>query len=1360
MIVGSPVRNRRARLTSAVLAAALTTGTLVGGLATAARADSAIAVTSTDLTSLTAFSSAPLTGLSVTDSVDETLQVTLATSIGTLDLQDGSATLALAYNNNWSGKSSVTFSGTVSDINNELATAQLVTGGAVGVAHVSLTATHVHADQNFFAPNQHFYQYVPHANLTWQQADAEAKTLTFEGQHGYLATIPDQQVDDFVTNDIYGDTDVWFGAWADSATNGASTASLTLGDGHVYGRVWRWAPGADESPLAGQVISACDNWSGGCDFYGPYNTYSAWAPGEPNNAGNEYAGVTNWFYPGKWNDLSPNSQGISGYLVEFGGKANDDPSVGTGFQDLVTAVSNVDVLPTVPTAPVLTARPTDGGIVLTWDPPVDGGAPITSYEVQSDAPGSVWAPLDTTTAPNQWNSYTVTGTVTGLTNGNSYTYRVRDSNSVGWSDPSDWVTSIAAAAPGAPTGLQAVAGDFSATLSWTAPTDDGGSPITGYVVSDMWGQTWSTTDTSLVADWLQDGVTYTFTVHAVNASGAGAESDPAYATPNPPVVRPTLPATANQPQIGTLPRQPGGWAYLVDDNGWWVDTVTVPDQGTYSLDETTGDVTFTPVLGFTGTPTPVQYADIDSSWWSVGYSTFAPYDVSAPDAPAPAVLHSDLPVTSNQPQQTTAPIPDNGSVTLLDAQGNAVTDITVNGQGEYVLDATTGVITFTPVFGFTGTPTPVAYRLVDAYNQHGDSTYAPSDVTPPDGPTAGVLHSDTPVTTNLPQHTTASIPSQGSVTLLDGQGNPASNVTVGNQGAYTLDPSTGVITFTPVLGFTGTPTPVDYRLIDVYGQHGDSTYAPSDVTPPAGPTASVLLSATPVVTNQPQHTTATIPASGHVSLLNGNGDEVAGVIVSGQGSYNLNPATGVITFTPLLGFTGTPTPVGYRLTDAYDQHSDATYAPSDVTAPAGPTAPALTPTDPADTNQPQSTTAVAPTGGSVTLVDGNGDPATTVTVPGQGTYVLDPDTGVITFTPDLGFTGTPQPVGYRVSDAYGHSDDSTFTPSDVTPPAGPVATNVTPSSPAQSNQPQHATLTKPTGGSVSLVDGNGDPATTVTVPGQGTYVLDPVTDVVTFTPAPGYAGTPTPASYVVTDAYGQHDTATFAPGLVTLSPSAPTGVTVVPGNGTATVHFGAPATDGGLPVTGYAVITSPGGARTPVAATGDVTITGLSNGVTYAFTVIAINADGESVASTPVSTTPRTVPGAPTICGRRLRQRLCHPDRRGAHRQRRLEHHRLLRHHLARWHEDAGQRRRHGHHHRPHQRDRVQLHRRRDQRRRRLGCLGSRIGDASRRRRCAEPAPAEGRPAVAHRHGGAARGDRRGRRHRLHRHAEPRWPDA
>jgi ELWxxDGT repeat protein len=87
----------------------------------------------------------------------------------------------------------------------------------------------------------------------------------------------------------------------------------------------------------------------------------------------------------------------------------------------------------------------------------------------------------------------------------------------------------AAVAPGAPTGLAAVAGDGQAWLSWTAPASTGGSAITDYVVeySVDGGDNWSPLDdgvaptTSATVTSLTNGVSYVFRVTAVNAVGTG-----------------------------------------------------------------------------------------------------------------------------------------------------------------------------------------------------------------------------------------------------------------------------------------------------------------------------------------------------------------------------------------------------------------------------------------------------------------------------------------------------------------------------------------------------------------------------------------------------------------------------------------------------------------------------------------------------------------------------------------------------------------------------------------------------------------------------------------------------------------------
>ena len=97
----------------------------------------------------------------------------------------------------------------------------------------------------------------------------------------------------------------------------------------------------------------------------------------------------------------------------------------------------------------------------------------------------------------------------------------------------------------------------------------------------------------------------------------------------------------------------------------------------------------------------------------------------------------------------------------------------------------------------------------------------------------------------------------------------------------------------------------------------------------------------------------------------------------------------------------------------------------------------------------------------------------------------------------------------------------------------------------------------------------------------------------------------------------------------------PTNVSATPaGSGTASVSFTPPADNGGSPITLYTVVATADG-QVPVTATGPgspITVTGLTNGVTYDFTVTASNAVGTGSGSTPVELPiPPTAPGAPSI---------------------------------------------------------------------------------------------------------------------------------
>ncbi len=103
-------------------------------------------------------------------------------------------------------------------------------------------------------------------------------------------------------------------------------------------------------------------------------------------------------------------------------------------------------------------------------------------------------------------------------------------------------------APGAPIGVAAAAGSAQAQVSWSAPLSNGGSPITGYVVTPYTGSTaktpvvFNTTATTQTITGLTNGTAYTFKVAARNAIGTGAQSSAS--SPVTPVAAAGLQATA------------------------------------------------------------------------------------------------------------------------------------------------------------------------------------------------------------------------------------------------------------------------------------------------------------------------------------------------------------------------------------------------------------------------------------------------------------------------------------------------------------------------------------------------------------------------------------------------------------------------------------------------------------------------------------------------------------------------------------------------------------------------------------------------------------------------------------------------
>ena len=177
---------------------------------------------------------------------------------------------------------------------------------------------------------------------------------------------------------------------------------------------------------------------------------------------------------------------------------------------------------TVPRAPRdLTATGGDGEVTLGWRVPDDGGSAIKYYEYKVD--NGAW-----TSTGGKSTTYTVTG----LTNGQPYEFRVRAVNSEGYGAESEPISATPATVPGAPRNLGGAQGNAEVTLSWDAP-DDGGSFIERYeykVDSSTWISTGGKATTYTVMG-LTSGQTYEFRVRAVNSIGSGAASQPASIAP-------------------------------------------------------------------------------------------------------------------------------------------------------------------------------------------------------------------------------------------------------------------------------------------------------------------------------------------------------------------------------------------------------------------------------------------------------------------------------------------------------------------------------------------------------------------------------------------------------------------------------------------------------------------------------------------------------------------------------------------------------------------------------------------------------------------------------------------------------------
>jgi hypothetical protein len=227
-------------------------------------------------------------------------------------------------------KTRLVFTGTITNINNALASLKVNTGSVLGNVQISVATTVNPAGFFYNGTNGHFYRPIS-TGTTYTNARAAALNTTFKGQTGYLVTITSADEDAFIFNNV-PQGNIWF----------------ALTDEVVEGQ-WR----IDAGPERGTLIKTSNGQTAG-NIAGQYNN---WAGGEPNNAGNEDYAVTKW-NGSQWNDL-PNNFSCP-YVIEYGTWVNPADATFTDFYtaNTINTVAITNTLSgTVSIPATLTSRP-------------------------------------------------------------------------------------------------------------------------------------------------------------------------------------------------------------------------------------------------------------------------------------------------------------------------------------------------------------------------------------------------------------------------------------------------------------------------------------------------------------------------------------------------------------------------------------------------------------------------------------------------------------------------------------------------------------------------------------------------------------------------------------------------------------------------------------------------------------------------------------------------------------------------------------------------------------------------------------------------------------------------------------------
>ncbi|WP_121411450.1 Ig-like domain-containing protein, partial [Pseudomonas aeruginosa] len=833
---------------------------------------------------------------------------------------------------------------------------------------------------------------------------------------------------------------------ADANGNWSFTPSTPLPDGTVVNVVARDAAG-NSSPPASVTVDAVAPATPTVD---PSNGTTLSGTAEPgatvtltDGNGNPIGQVTadgsgNWtFTP---STPLPNGTVVNATATDPSGNASSPASV------TVDAVA--------PAAPVI--NPSNG---TTLSGTAEPGASVTLTDGNGNPIGQV-----TADGSGNW-SFTPS---TPLANGTVVNATATDPTGNTSAPASTTVDSVAPAAPVVnPSNGAEISGTAEPGATVTL-TDGSGNPI-GQVTADGSGN-WSFTPSTPLADGTV--VNATATDPAGNTGGQGSTTVDAIAP-----ATPTVNLSNGSNLSGTA--EPGSTVILTDGNGNPIAEVTADGSGNWTYTPSTpianGTVVNVVAQDAAGNSSPPATVTVDSS---------------AP--PAPVINPSNGVVISGTAEA-------GATVTLTDAGGNPIGQVTADGSGNW---------SFTP-----GTPlangTVIVATATDPTGNTGPQAATTVDSVAPAAPVVNPSNGTT---------ISGTAEAGAKVILTDGSGNPIGETTADGSGNWTFTPATPLANGTVVNAVAQDPA-------GNTGPQGSTTVdAVAPNTPVVNPSNGNLLNGTA----EPGST---------VTLTDGNGNPIGQTTADGSGNWSFTP--------------GSQLPNGTVVNVTASDAAGNTSAPATTTVDSS--LPSIPQVDPSNGSVISGT---ADAGNTIIITDGNGNPIGQVTADGSGNWsftpgiplpdgtvvnvvarspsnvdsapavitvdgvapaapVIDPSNGTeISGTAEAGATviltdGGGNPIGQATADGSGNW---TFTPG--TPLANGTVINAVAQDPAgNTSGPASVTVdaiappapvidpsngvvisgTAEAGATVILTDGNGNPIGQVTADGSGNWAFTPAT---------------------------------------------------------------------------------------------------------------------------------------------------------------------------------------------------------------------------------------------------------------------------